>query len=109
MGGYCINVLTAATTAGHNFTNNTIKGCGNVAVNVGASVQNINFASNTFTSNWSGIMFNGTNTGKLTANSMVDNNWDVYCKDASSGLTGSGNSRGAGSIICTNCGNCSTF
>jgi hypothetical protein len=105
-GGYCAVISTAGS---HTFSNNTVTNCGNVAINVSTGVTGIAFISNTFTANFNGINFSGTNGGTLTNNSMVDNNLDVYCATANAGLTGSGNTRGAGKINCAGCMNCASF
>jgi parallel beta-helix repeat protein len=108
-GGYCllVNTSAASSAAPHTITQSTFTGCDNVTIVVGSGFDNVSITNNVFTLDFDCIYVMGSPSDvNVSNNTFVGTTTDVLCGGADPGVTGSGNSRGGGTIVCTTCGNC---
>ena len=108
-GGYCllVNTSAASATTPHTVTGCSFTGCDNVTLVVGSGFDHVSITNNTFTLNYDCIYVMGSPTDvKISNNTFAGTTTDVLCGGADPGVTGSGNQRGGGTIVCNTCGNC---
>jgi hypothetical protein len=108
-GGFCAVVSSSAASGSqHTITESRFTDCDNVAIQVAPNASNIVISNNEFELGALSILWNGDHAAaSITNNSFTGNfNDDVYCETPSPGITGSGNVRGGGAILCQGCANC---
>jgi hypothetical protein len=109
LGGYClvVNATAAEVTRPHVVTGSTVTGCGNVAIIVPNSFNNVIISSNTFTLDATTVYIRGSHTNvRIVNNIFVGNRADIQCDDTEPGVSGSGNVSDGGDVICSGCGGC---
>jgi hypothetical protein len=109
-GGFCAVVsASAAPGSQHTITESRFTNCDNVALQVAPNASNIVISHNEFELGFLSILWNGDHaSASITDNTFTANlGNDVYCETPSPGITGSGNVRGGGAILCEGCANCS--
>ncbi|HSY40017.1 MAG TPA: hypothetical protein VLA79_10835 [Polyangia bacterium] len=108
-GGYCllVNTSAASSVAPHTITQSTFTGCDNGTIVVGSGFDHVSITNNSFTLDFDCIDVMGSPSDvNVSNNTFVGTTNDVVCAGADPGVTGSGNTRGGGTIVCTACGNC---
>jgi hypothetical protein len=109
LGGYCllVNTSAASSAAPHTITQSSFTGCANVTVLVGSGFDHVSITSNSFTLDYDCIDVMGSPSDvHISDNTFTGTTTDILCAGTAPGVTGSGNLRGGGTIVCTTCGGC---